>query len=114
MKKWIKENMWWLWVPIIIVVGLSYFSYCLYSDAVNDEELTIEGKIISVEYLGRSDYYMHGDTMKLFFDDGQSYVVEVYENTDFTVNSKFIIRLFKDEPDENWVIEKMYKVPDGD
>ena len=103
--------------------------YHQYSDLIDDhdidavavitptsthKEVVVEGKIISVEYLGIAEGYYSADAFKLNFDNGESYTIMTWEDTDFTVNSKFIMKLFWDGDDDYWTIESMYKVPSED
>jgi len=112
MKEWIDDHIIGIVIFSCMIIAVSICSCVIYLDAIDDEYATVEGKIVSVDYLGKSEKYIYVDVFKLNFDNGESYVVEVFDDYDFTVNSKFIIKLFKDSPNDNWNIERMYKVPD--
>jgi len=113
-KKWFEKYYFWIFIPSIILSLILVGAYFTYIGIMDDEEIVVEGKIISVEYLGKSNYYLNGETFNITFDTGKSYIVECAEDIDFTVNSKMIIKLWRDDASCNWEIRRMYKVPSGD
>jgi len=91
-----------------MIIGMGYIN------SLDDEQIVVEGKIIGVEYLGKGELYFNGDAFNITFDDGESYIIETGIERDFTVNSKFIIKLHRTNSNSHWIIRKMYKVPSED
>jgi hypothetical protein len=82
--------------------------------SLDDENIVLEGDIISAKYLGTADRgYIGCDLIELEFSNGQNYTIVTNRRSDLdlTVNSKIILNLHKDSPDEYWEIVSIYKVP---
>lgn len=112
--EWLKDNGGFILIVIVIVGLVSSATFKGWYDTLNDETVIAEGKIINVEYLGTAEGYLIGDALNITFDNGESYLIVTGEDMDFTVNSKFIIKLFWDGDDDYWEIKRMYKVPSED
>jgi len=77
----------------------------------DDERITVEGKIIDVDIKEDTKYL--DDILVVTFDNGETYYIEntLGRDVDFTVNSKFIIKLFRPDVDSYWIIEQIYRIP---
>jgi len=91
----------------LVVGGLVYYI------GLDDERVTVEGKIVDVEI--EESNIMDYDILILTFDNGETYRVlnTLGDDVDLTVNSKFIIKLFRTDKDSWWEITQIYRVPDG-
>lgn len=87
-----------------------YGGWVVFQDWEDDEDIVVTGEIIKVEYIEYVDKY--GDVLNLTFDSGDWFHVYVYKDMDFTANSKFILRMKRDNRWDTWIITKMYKIPD--
>lgn len=101
-------------IIIIAIVAIALVYTSLYISSLDDEEVVVEGKIVSVEYIGKTVGPYEGDVLNITFDGGESYIIRnvLEKSRDFTVNSKFIVRLYRDGPASHWTIKSMYRVPD--
>jgi len=100
---------------IVIVCIFATLLFEVFSLVTNSETITIQGEVVNAEtHLndgGGVEY------ITLYFSDGQSYNVTVFEEyTDFTVNSEIILELFKGKgfllPEfEHWRVQRIIKVP---
>jgi len=101
----------------VIIIG-SVFSIGYYM-GLDDERITVEGKIVDVDVKKEQRLAVRWDIVTLTFDNGEKYEIKYELNTygyniltDFTVNSKFIVELFRPDKNSYWEIEKIYKVPE--
>ena len=102
---------------IIFVLVISLFIACsslATYDYITDENIVVEGKIISTEYLETIDAGIFGsrDVLRVTFDNNESYDLVLGDRDyDFTVNSKLILKL-NNYDDDRWSVTKIIKVPD--
>ncbi len=107
-------------IAILLVIGIVTLAWydlqCAIKDAEDNQIIFVEGEIISAEFLGNPKGEAHYDIFNLTFDNNESYLIKCKEDTDFTVNSKFVIKLWRDNPAEKyWTIIRMYRCPsEGD
>jgi len=94
---------------ILIALIISGLIYWIGSD---DEYITVEGKIIDVDL--KESSLLGFDILIITFDNGETYHIAntLGRDVDFTVNSKFIIKLFRSDVDSYWTIEQIYRVPE--
>ena len=96
-----------------VAFGVPYYM------GLDDERITVEGKIVDVDVKKEQRLAVRWDIVTLTFDNGEKYEIKYELNThryniltDFTVNSKFIVELFRPDKNSYWEIEKIYKVPE--
>ena len=113
-KEWFEGNIGYiLFVIFVVVVLISSVIFVINVMGSDDERITINDKIVNVKLIEDDDTYY--DVLELTFTKGEKYLIENINmvDYDFTVNSKFIIKLYREDSDSYWTITKMYKVPDG-
>ena len=101
-------------IVIIVVCLITLISMGIYLSvsAVNsDRHLTIDGTIIDVVHLGKSDEYRYGEVFEITFDSNETIIVESasYGNDllDLSKGQHVVIRLYKTEPEYNWDIKQI-------
>lgn len=108
------------WKPAIccvIVLLVITTTYAIWDAEENTQRITLEGVITNVELIKESSYDgSHVFNVSIQTDDDLRYFdIQIWDDVfDFTVNSKFIIKLVLPANAENWRIDAMFKVPGGD
>ena len=99
----------------IIILILCFFVGTFIQISLSHERVTIQGKVINAEYNEEYEY------LEVTFDShNETYRINKFgydANVDFTVNSKLIIKLYKNDiwflPNVHdlWAVREVIKVP---
>ena len=98
------------------MIGFAYLVNLIIEDANDDVLEVVEGKIIKAEYLGHpkagSLYFADCDVFEITFDNNKQFTIVTRRDLDLTVNSKLVLHLSKDNPDElYWIVDRIVKIP---